>query len=65
MTTTDAAPGPDEQGAEALEHSEQLINEAKDGAREALGDAPAAQDLDAPVHDEELDEADRSTLPPG
>ena len=65
MTTTDAGSGPDEQGAEALERSEQLINEAKDGAREALGDAPPAQDLDAPVHDEELNEADRSTLPPG
>ena len=65
MTTTDADQGPDEQGAEALKRSEKLIDEAKDGAREALGDAPPAQDLDAPVREEELDEADRSTLPPG
>ncbi len=65
MTTTDGSAGPHDEGAEALERSEELIEEAKDGAREALGDTPPAQDLDAPVHEQDLDEADRSTLPPG
>ena len=65
MTITDGTPGPDERDAEALEHSEQLIDDAKGAAPAALGetlDDPGANPStaeDYPVPGDEDDDAER------
>jgi hypothetical protein len=57
------APGTDGGGAEELERSEQLIDEAKDAAREALSDTPPAENLDVPATGTGLDEEGPEVTP--
>jgi hypothetical protein len=57
------AAGSETGGAEQLERSEELIDEAKDAAREALSDTPPAENLDVPATGTGLDEAGEQPTP--
>jgi hypothetical protein len=57
------ATGSDASGAEELERSEQLIDEAKDAAPEALSDTPPAEHLDVPATGTGLDEEGQEVTP--